>query len=298
MKGLLFIILAAACWAIDTLFRYPLLGKGVSALQIVLFEHVILCLIFIPFFLKFIKKIWSLSVAEVFYFFVIGFFASGVGTLCFTKAMMFLNPSVVIVLQKTQPLIALSLSSLILREQINTPFIRWAILCLIGGLMISSNDLLAFYEHIKNQESLFDLKSFQGYFFALSAAACWGAATVFGKKLSNLNFSVTELLTGRFYAALIGLIPLSISNFDQNIIMLHGKHLLLMVLFSGLLGMFFYYQGLKEIKAKLATLAEMLFPFFAIILNWIFLGASLNMVQLAGACLLLVGSFMIQYKSY
>ena len=103
---------------------------------------------------------------------------------------------------------------------------------------------------------------------------------------------------GRFYAALIGLAPLAMSTFDIGVVTTHGKDLIIMVLVSGVFGMGSYYFGLKQVKAKLATLAEMFFPFFAIILNWIFLGAGLNMVQIAGASLLLLGSFMIQYKRY
>ena len=87
MKGLLFIILAAFLWAVDTLYRYPLLGKGLDPLQIVFIEHIFLCLFFLPVLLGSLKKLARTSVAELFYFFVIGFLASGIGTLAFTKAL-------------------------------------------------------------------------------------------------------------------------------------------------------------------------------------------------------------------
>lgn len=301
MKGLFFIFIATFLWAVDTLFRYPLMGKGVGALQIVFVEHIFLCLLLLPFFFKSLKKFLKMSIEEGFYFFIIGFLASGIGTLCFTKAMGLINPSLVILLQKFQPVIAIALARYVLKERTDGQFRRWALLCLVGALLISSNDVLAVWEELSQSKSLADLlkiNSIKGYALTLCAAICWGAATVFGKKLTLLQFTTSEVMIGRFYAALLGLIPLSIATFEFDTVVTHGKDIGLMVLLSGLLGMGFYYLGLKTVKAKLATLAEMLFPFFAIILNWVFLGAGLNLYQLIGAGVLLLGSFMIQYKSY
>jgi drug/metabolite transporter (DMT)-like permease len=298
MKGLLFIILAAFLWAVDTLYRYPLMGKGLAPLQIVFIEHLFLCLFFLPVFFTSLKKLARTSVAELFYFFVIGFMASGIGTLTFTKAMGLINPSLVIILQKFQPIIAIGLARVVLGEKTETPFWRWTILCLLGGLLISSNDLMAIKDIDFSSGKLWQENAFKGYALTLCAACCWGAATVFGKKLTSLDFSTSQVMMGRFYAAFLGLLPLAVSTFEFQMVTTHGKDLLIMVAVSGVLGMGAYYFGLKQVKAKLATLAEMFFPFFAIILNWIFLGASLNMVQIAGACFLLIGSFMIQYKRY
>lgn len=291
-------MLAAFCWAVDTLFRYPLMGEGLAPLQIVFLEHVILCLFFLPVLLKSFRKIGRMSLAELFYFFIIGFFASGIGTLTFTKAMGLINPSLVIILQKFQPVIAIGLARLILKEKTEGAFWRWTILCLVGAMCISSNDMMALKEFWQEPELLWKTGAFKGYALTICAAVCWGAATVFGKKLTNLDFSTSEVMMGRFYAALIGLFPLAIATFEVKMLTNHGKDLVIMVLVSGILGMGLYYLGLKQVKAKLATLAEMFFPFFAIILNWVFLGASLNMVQILGAVLLLFGSFMIQHKRY
>ena len=77
----------------------------------------------------------------------------------------------------------------------------------------------------------------------------------------------------------------------------YGK-VVLMVLVSGLLGMALYYLGLRRTTAKTAALGEMFFPFCALGLNWLFLDASLNLTQIIGGVLLLVGSTLIQIKHY
>lgn len=71
-----------------------------------------------------------------------------------------------------------------------------------------------------------------------------------------------------------------------------------MVIISGALAMWFYYQGLKRLSAKTTAIAEMFFPFFAIIVNWIFLGKQLTELQLLGGGILIFGSFVIQLKKY
>jgi drug/metabolite transporter (DMT)-like permease len=71
-----------------------------------------------------------------------------------------------------------------------------------------------------------------------------------------------------------------------------------MVLLSGLLGMYFYYKGLKTLSARVCALAEMFFPLSAVTINWIFLDVKLTTVQLIGAGLLTLGSAVIQLKHY
>ena len=47
--GIVFIALACLTWSLDTLIRYPLIGQGVSAKEIVFFEHLdFLCSILSP----------------------------------------------------------------------------------------------------------------------------------------------------------------------------------------------------------------------------------------------------------
>jgi drug/metabolite transporter (DMT)-like permease len=71
-----------------------------------------------------------------------------------------------------------------------------------------------------------------------------------------------------------------------------------MILFSGLLAMWFYYQGLKRLPAKLCSILEMFFPLMAVFANWFFLGKQLSDIQLLGGGLLMTGAFILQLKKY
>lgn len=298
MLGIVLIIIACAFWAVDTLIRYPLLGSGVDALTIVFYEHLLLSFVSIVIFIKSLKKLWRTQVSHIFYFIIIGGIGSALGTLAFTRAFTFLNPSIVILLQKFQPVIAIALASVVLKEKINKAFVFWAVVCLGGALLISFEDFV----NLNNQVSLVDEFFFkegavQGYLLVLFSVVGWGAATVFGKKLVLEGFSDEQIMAGRFLTGFLFLLPFVGSDVFQFSLPIetYGK-ISLMVFVSGLLAMYIYYQGLRRVSAKACTLAEMFFPFMAVIVNWLFLDAKLSMIQLIGGGILLLGSVVIQYK--
>lgn len=301
MLGIVFIILAGILWAIDTVVRYPLLFSGVSAERIVFMEHLFLSVIFLPLLLKDAKKIGTIKLSTIFYFIVIGVCGSAIGSLTFTKAFMLINPSLVILLQKLQPVIAISLASVTLGEKIKKEFVFWAAVALVGGLLISSTDIMPGLMQLNFTMGLLSKKAVWGYTLAMIAVVSWGASTVYGKKLSLQGYDEIQIMGGRFVLGLVFMTFYLYSRFgglslDWNMAT-YGK-ILLMVFLSGLGGMYFYYKGLKMISARACALAEMFFPFSAVVINWVFLGAKLMPVQIVGAALLVISSSVIQIKKY
>lgn len=300
MLGVILVIVAGLLWAIDTLIRYPLLGQ-VSAERIVFTEHLFLVLMFIPFMIKERSTIWQTKISSIVYFIVIGVFGSAIGTLCFTKAFALINPSLVILLQKLQPVVAISGAAFFLGEKINKPFLFWAAVALTGGILVSSPDILPGLAEFDFKLGFLSQTAMMGYLLTMIAVVSWGASTVFGKKLTAQGYSEIQIMGGRFLFGFFFLAFYAYANrgliaFDWQM-MVWGK-ILLMVVLSGVLGMYFYYKGLKSISARVCALAEMFFPLSAVTINWIFLDAKLTMVQLIGAGLLTLGSAVIQLKHY
>lgn len=297
MLGGIFIILAGGLWALDTLVRYPLLSQ-ISAERVVFTEHLYLALIFLPFFFKHLKDFFDSKISAIFYFLIIGVFGSALGTLTFTKAFTLINPSLVILLQKLQPIISISLASLVLKESVKKEFIVLAFFAIFGGLLVSAPDLFPNLTNFDFKMALSE-RSMLGYLLTMVAVCSWGASTVFGKKLSNMGYNEFQIMGGRF---LFGFIFMAFylfsnpgrANFDLNV-MVWGK-ILIMVILAGILGMFFYYRGLKQISAKLCAILEMFFPLSAVTINWIFLGQKLQPVQLVGGAILIISTLIIQLK--
>lgn len=300
MAGIFFIILACTFWAFDTLIRYPLMQSAVGAIPIVFYEHLILTVIVVIVFFKSSKKVLLVKKRHYFYFFMVGGVGSAIATLAFTRAFYFLNPSLVILLQKFQPIVAIILARYILGERINKLFIAWAAVCLVGGLLVSYEDVMkVFYSKETFQELLFQNNAILGYFLVVISIVGWGSSTVFGKKLGQEGYSDEQIMAGRFIMGFICMIPVAfqMDNIFTHDIEVYGK-ISLMVLVSGLLAMWVFYQGLRRISARSCSLAEMFFPFMAVIINWLFLDATLTPIQLTGGALLLMGSLVIQLKQY
>lgn len=300
MLGILLIVSACGLWALDTLIRYPLISGGVSALNIVFFEHSLLSLIFSIVFFKSFKRILHFKKSHFFYFFMVGAVGSALATLAFTKAFAILNPSLVILLQKFQPIFAILLAGIVLKEKLNRYFIFWGAVSLVGALLISGEDLLKLANSSKSLQELYmHDNALMGYLLVTFSVVGWGAATVFGKKLTSLGYTEEQIMSGRFLMGLLVLIPfvqMEPATLSTDIDV-YGK-ITLMVVMSGLLAMYLYYQGLKRVSARAGSLAEMFFPFMAVIVNWIFLGSTLTPIQILGGVLLIISSIVIQTKHY
>jgi drug/metabolite transporter (DMT)-like permease len=300
MLGIFLVVFACLFWGLDTLIRYPLVESGINPITIVFYEHVILTIIFSIGLIPAIKRIGELKLADLLSFFIVGGVGSAIATVAFTESFKYLNPSLVILLQKLQPAVAIVLAALVLKEEIHKQFLIWAAVCLFGGLLVSSPDIERLYQlMVTDFQTVVSDIALQGYGLVLISILGWGSATVFGKRLSLVGFETKDIMGGRFLLGFLVLIPFV--QWNQSLILPRGEDylkILIMVLISGALAMWLYYQGLKRLSAKTTAIAEMFFPFFAIIANWIFLEKQLTTLQLIGGGLLVIGSLVIQLKKY
>ncbi|GGX59091.1 DMT family transporter [Saccharospirillum salsuginis] len=297
MTGTFYVLLACLLWALDTLIRYPLLEAGVSTLHIVFLEHAFLLVMMVVIGRVAGIRLWSFQKRDWPALFVIGGLGSAIGTLAFTQAFSLMNPTLVILLQKLQPVVAVSLSALVLGERISRGFLVYLAACLLGSLLLIGEDLLPLF----SQEDWFyqpglDAKLL-GYGLTLTAVVGWGASTVFGKQLSQRGHGTSGIMTGRFALGFAILLPwLLIAQPDlSQVAPTQVGWIGVMVLISGLLGMAFYYRGLRRIASRHSALAEMCFPVAAGLVNWVFLGFALSPLQMVGAVVLVSASLLVHY---
>ncbi len=306
--GASLIVLCSALWATDALFRKPLTGSLESS-TIVFLEHCICVLVTFPFFFFKRKEISSLNFKGWFFILFIGIFGSAAATLLFTSSYRHINPSIAILLQKTQPVFVLILARFLLKEKLRREFYHWAIVVVLASTMISlpslwsPREVLEGFPTIKKWDWI-SPESKKGILYALGASLIWGICTVFGKWVSQkTSFVVISFL--RFFWGFLALFVFWIySNWDKNLpfssLFFYFsqnnsalKSILYMALLPGVLAMFMYYAGLKRTKASIATFCEMVFPIASVILNWKFLNQPLDAIQIAGGTLLLIAIFFI-----
>lgn len=283
---------AALLWSLDGTFLRPELFS-IPPVLVVFLEHAVGFLVLAPLLFlhrRDLKKISKKTWVAIGY---VALFGGALGTLFFTKALFltgFTDISVVILLQKFQPVFALLLAALFLRERFPKGFYLYAALALVAGYFVTFKDFAAL-------SSLFSTASMVAL-FSLLAAFAWGSSTVFGKYslrgidpglLASLRFGTTALLLVfpmLFFAGPSALGAIQITEWGLFI---------LIALTSGSGAMFLYYFGLKKIPASLATIAELAWPVSAIFFDFLAHGNMLSLSQLAGAFVLIASVARLTY---
>ena len=275
------VALAALLWAVDAPFRKYLTGD-LSSTAIVLMEHIVIAVLVVIFLYKYLGELRKLNLKEWLSVIFIAFGGSALATVLFTQSFHYVNPSVAILLQKVQPFIAISLAAVVLREKLSSKFWLWALVGIFGAYLVSFPEL-----RITNLELN---GGTLGVVFALAAAFLWGGSTVFGRYVLN-KVSFQAMTAARFLGALLFLIFMNLyyGTFGQ-VTTASGKDwlfVLIIAVLAGFVSLFIYYYGLRHTKASIATIAELLFPFSAVVVNWKFLDATLVPMKILGGLILL-----------
>src|SRR3989338_1353832 len=286
----LFIVVAAFLWALDGIVLRPNLYSLPVAL-VVLVEHALAFLAMLPFFIAELKEIKKLKAADWGAFLWVAVFGGVLGTMFITKALFyvdFVNLSIVVLIQKLQPIFALILASLVLKERLPKKFWGWAALAVVATYFVTFAGLIPDF-------GTGDKTAFAAL-FALGAAFAWGSSTVFSKRaLAKVGFRLGTYLRFGLTALLMFFIVSLTAGFDSVRAVTGQQWLifLIIVFSSGGLAMFLYYYGLKRVKASVSTILELAFPLSAIILEFLIRGNMLSWSQWLAALVLFYAIYRI-----
>lgn len=292
LLGALAIMLAALFWSLDGIFLRPQFYT-LPAVVVVFLEHILWFMVLLPWLIKRRWKVKVLSTTD--WLAIIGVSVLGglVGTVFITKAFFAafggqIPLATVILLQKLQPVFALILARILLKEKLPSRFYIRAILAILSWYV------LAFGKDWLNIMSMQFWHS--AAFFSLIAAFAFAAGTVLGKRVvSNLDFQLTAGL--RFgITSILAFIVLLVMWDLGGITLLSSSHrrsLLIIVFTSGAMAMFLYYFGLKRVKASQATILELFRPLSAIVLDYFINGNILTPLQIGATLVLLFAIFKI-----
>ena len=290
--GSLAIVLAALLWSVDGIFIRPAFYVLPPAL-VVFWEHFLGFLVLSPFVVLNWRKIKRLSRKSWGAIIWICVFGGMIGTIFITKAFfMAVNGATtfatVIILQKLQPIFALLLARLILRERLSRQFYLWAVLAIVASYF------LAFAQTGLNIMQIDWLHS--AAVFAVIAAFAFGSSTVFGKRIANhLDFKAVTALRFGITSVLVLILTLITGDFFKfDLITFHHWWLLGLIVFtSGAGAMFIYYFGLHKVSASTTTILELFWPFSAIIFDYVFNHNYLNTIQTIAFFVLLFAFFRV-----
>ena len=279
-----FVILAASLWAVDGIVLRPIL-YNLPVTLVVFVESVIVALLLTPIMAKHFGKLKGLTHKDWLAFLGVALFGGAIGTMAITKALFYVNYvnlSIVILIQKLQPVFALVLAGILLKEKLTKKFFFWAGFAIIGAYFMTFG--------LSIPELKAGDKTVLAAIFALIAAISFSSSTVLSKRaLRNVGFELGTYLRFTFTTIIMLIIVLTSGTITEiSEISSHQLFIFLLIAFTtGGTAIFLYYYGLKRIPASVATICELAFPLTAVILEYFLRGNIMGPVQWAGAFLLL-----------
>ncbi len=264
--GAMAICVAATLWGLDGVVLTPRLYRLDIGLVVFIF-HALPFLLMNLFFYKEYKHLRTFTKGDILLFFLLSLLGGAVGTLAIVKALFLVNfkaLTVVVLLQKLQPVFAITLAALLLGEKLKRNFLLWSSLAITAGYF------LTFGFHLPDIETHGNTALAAG--FSLLAAFAFGSSTVLSKRvLQKFNFLTATFYRYAFTSLIMLLYVISsgtlkvvpdITGFQWTIFIIIGVT-------TGSGAIFLYYFGLKRIRAMLATICELCFPVSAILFDYL-----------------------------
>ena len=291
----LFVIVAAALWGVDGIVLTPSL-YGLPVIFVVFIESTIVALLLFPILFKNLKQIKSLTIKEWLAFGGVALFGGAIGTMAITKALFYVNYvnlSVVILIQKLQPVFALALAAIILKERLPRIFFMWAAMAIIGAYFMTFGLTLPNF-------STGD-KTTVAAGLSLIAAISFSSSTVFSKLgLKNVDFALGTYLRFLLSAIIMIVLVTSFQEFGaiMNVTTTQWIVFIIIAFTTGGAAIFLYYYGLKKISASVATICELAFPLTAVVLDYLIHRNVLSFVQWMGVALLIFSIVKVSQLSF
>ena len=222
---------------------------------------------------------------DVLMFFLLSLFGGAVGTLAIVKALFLVNfeaLTIVVLLQKLQPVFAITLAALLLGEKLKRNFLLWSALAITAGYFLTFGFQLP---HVVTGSPT---ALAAGY--SLLAAFAFGSSTVFSKKvLRRYSFFTATFYRYAFTSLIMLLFVLSTGVF-KSVPEIRGFQWGIFVIIgitTGSGAIFLYYFGLTKIRAMLATICELCFPVSAIVFDYLVNDKILSPTQWVSALVLI-----------
>jgi drug/metabolite transporter (DMT)-like permease len=289
--------LGAALWGTESAWRKPL-NELFDAEVIVFWEHVLILLMFLPLLLPNLGELRKVNSRTWGYLLFSGFAGSAVGTIFFTLALKYGNPTVVNVILNIQPVISTLGAYLLFGDRLAPRFFLYAGVAILAGFFLSVErpDLIS----VSFQSAGLTI----GTGYALICAFFWGGSTVAGRGVMvgmplRLASSM-RIVVGLFCMTLIliGYGKLNGAALWPPAAQAHAFKaigaLLLLASVSGGVPLLIYFRGLSLTRASTAGYFEMMQTLAAVCITWGFFHAALRPHQVAAGLVLMAAVAMVQ----
>src|SRR5437660_11359552 len=290
--------LGAALWGTESAWRIPL-NELFDAKVIVFWEHVLILIMFLPILIPRLHEIPKVHARTWGYLLFSGFAGSAVGTIFFTLALKYGNPTVVNVVLNIQPVISTIGAFLLFGDRLALRFFRYAGIAILAGIFVSVSHPTLIGESFERA----GLNRGTGY--ALICALFWGLATVAGRGvMTGMSLRLASSLRIVVGLTCMTLILLAYGKLHGATLwpvaaQAHGTKaiiwLVLLASISGGIPLLIYFEGLHLTRASTAGYFEMMQTLAAVCITWGFFHARLHPHQVIAAIVLIGAVAMVHH---
>ncbi|MCB5251032.1 MAG: DMT family transporter [Candidatus Cloacimonadales bacterium] len=284
------ICIAASLWGVDGVILTPKLYQ-LDVSFVVFIIHFIPFVLMSIFLFKEYEKLKYFTKQDFFLFTLLAIAGGSLGTLSIVKALFLVNfqkLTIVVLLQKLQPVFAITLSIIFLKEKVNIRFIIWASVAVIAAYIMAFGFELP--------EADFSNNAIKAYLYAAAAALFFASGTVISRKIATRHSFHTATFYRYGFTTLFMLLIVSSFGTITNITQATFNNWIVIVIISLTVGsgaIFLYYFGMLKVKASVATICELFFPLTAVILDLILHGNQLTIIQWFATALLIISILAI-----
>ena len=295
--GAIAISIAAAFWGVDGIVLTPRL-YNLNVGMVVFMLHALAFLIMNTFLFGEYRKIKTLNASDMFTFFLIALFGGALGTMAIVHALFLVNfekLTIVILLQKLQPVFAIALAMIFLKERMRRYYFIWASLAIVAGYFLAFGGSFTSFRFC--EESLLSATTVvSGSKATISSSGVgfsgvsFGSSTVLSKKiLSKYSFYTATFFRYGFTTVIMLIYIIGMGLYLQFEAVTSQNWLIFFIIAitTGSGAIFLYYYGLRKVRAVIATICELFFPITAIILDYIINEQRLSWVQWISAIVML-----------
>jgi DME family drug/metabolite transporter len=289
--------LGAALWGTESAWRIPL-NLLFDAQVIVFWEHVLILLMLLPLLLSRLADLPKINTRTWGYLIFSGFAGSAVGTVFFTLALKYGNPTVVNVILNIQPFISTLGAFFLFGDRLTPRFFLYAGIAILAGIFLS-------VEHPTLIGESFEKAGLNlGTGYALVCALFWGLSTVAGRGTMigmPLRLAASlRVVVGLICMTFILLIYRKLNRVSlwppaaQTHMTVAIVALLLLASISGAIPLLIYFEGLRLTRASTAGYFEMMQTLAAVCITWGFFHAALHWHQVIAGIVLMAAVTMVQ----
>lgn len=287
LVGVFAVITAALFFGTTKAFLSPYLFH-LPVILVIFLQNFIAAIALLPFFSANSYQLSFVSKRQWAAIFWVAIVVGSLGPVFFTKAISLTSDiSVVLILQKLQPVFALILAALFLHERFPFKFYLFIVLAFIGAYLVTFRDP-------KVLELVITIKPLV-LLYAVLAALAWGSGTVFGKyAMSKINAGLMAFLRSAFASVFLLFFA---AYYFNRLFFITGEEwqvLVIMAFISSALVWWMYYYGLKRISASVAALCEMTWPAAVVILDYIINRNIFSWTQIGGMLIIVISVYFLR----